>query len=147
MNSVELINSLQKLEQDQKPIWGKMTPHHMVEHLYKTVQASINEITLKIYSEESRIPVFKKLFFGERPFPKEFMNPAVGPDLLPLQFDNLKTAIVELDKVIDRYNKYFENNVSVKTIHPIFGYLTKEEWDLFHQKHFKHHLSQFGISD
>jgi len=147
MNSVELINSLQKLEQDQKPIWGKMTPHHMVEHLYKTVQASINEITLKIYSEERRIPVFKKLFFGERPFPKEFMNPAVGPDLLPLEFDNLKTAIVELDKVIIRYNKYFENNVSVKTIHPIFGYLTKEEWDLFHQKHFKHHLSQFGISD
>jgi hypothetical protein len=147
MNSVELINSLQKLEQDQKPIWGKMTPHHMVEHLYKTVQASINEITLKIYSEERKIPVFKKLFFGERPFPKEFMNPAVGPDLLPLQFDNLKTAIVELDKVINRYNKYFENNVSVKTIHPIFGYLTKEEWDLFHQKHFKHHLSQFGISD
>jgi len=147
MNSVELINSLQKLEQDQKPIWGKMTPHHMVEHLYKTVQASINEITLKIYSEERRIPVFKKLFFGDRPFPKEFMNPAVGPDLLPLQFDNLKTAIFELDKVINRYNKYFENNVSVKTIHPIFGYLTKDEWDLFHQKHFKHHLSQFGISD
>ena len=147
MNSVELIKSLQKLEQDQKPIWGKMTPHHMVEHLYKTVQASINEITLKIYSEERRIPVIKKLFFGERPFPKEFMNPAVGPDLLPLQFDNLKSAIVELDKVIKRYNKYFEDNLSVKTIHPIFGYLTKEEWDLFHQKHFKHHLSQFGISD
>jgi hypothetical protein len=147
MNSTEIINSLHQLKDEQKPLWGKMTPHHMVEHLYKTVQTSINEITLKIYSEERRIPVFKKLFFGDRPFPKEFMNPAVGPDLLPLQFENLKTAVVELEKIIARYNKFFQNNLTVKTIHPIFGYLTKEEWDVFHQKHFKHHLSQFGISD
>jgi len=147
MNSRNFIESLQNLNADQKPLWGKMTAQHMVEHLYKTVQASINEITLKIYSEERRIPVFKKLFFGDRPFPKEFMNPAVGPDLLPLQFENLKTAIVELEKIIARYNKFFEINLTVKTIHPIFGYLTKEEWDVFHQKHFKHHLSQFGISD
>jgi len=64
MNSRNFIESLQNLNADQKPLWGKMTAQHMVEHLYKTVQASINEITLKIYSEERRIPVFKKLFFA-----------------------------------------------------------------------------------
>jgi hypothetical protein len=147
MNSVDIINSLQKLKEDQKPIWGKMTPQHMVEHLYKTIQASINEITLKIYSEERRIPVFKKLFFGDRPFPKEFMNPAIGPDLLALEFSDLQSAIEELENIFIRYEKFFNENSDIKTIHPVFGLLTKDEWDTFHQKHFKHHLSQFGLSD
>ena len=82
MNSAEIFKSLNKLQKDQMPLWGKMTPQHMVEHLYKTVQASINEITLNIYTEEKKIPILKRLFLGERPLPKEFMNPAIGPDLI-----------------------------------------------------------------
>jgi len=136
-----------RLNADQKPLWGKMTPQHMVEHLYKTVRASINEIELNVYTEERKIPVLKKLFLGERPLPKEFMNPAIGPELLQLEFEDLNNAINELKNVMQRYEQFFINNPSIKTAHPIFGYLSKEEWDTFHQKHFKHHLSQFGISD
>jgi oxepin-CoA hydrolase/3-oxo-5,6-dehydrosuberyl-CoA semialdehyde dehydrogenase len=54
---------------------------------------------------------------------------------------------MELESVLKRYDQFFKSNPSIKTVHPIFGYLTKEEWDTFHQKHFKHHLSQFGIPD
>ena len=143
----ETINSLKRLIPDQKSLWGKMTPQHMVEHLYKTVQASINEIELPIYSEERKIPVLKKLFMGERPFPKEFINPAIGPDLMILEFKNLEEAKLELENVISRYERFFENNPDAKTVHPVFGLLTKQEWDIFHRKHFKHHLSQFGLSD
>lgn len=136
-----------QLTPDQKPLWGKMTAQHMVEHLYKTFQASINEIALKNFSEERKIPVLKRLFFGDRDLPKEFMNPAIGPDLLKLEFEDMSTAIKELENVLIRYEKFFEANPSVKTIHPIFGQLDKSEWDSFHLKHFKHHLSQFGLSD
>ena len=65
MNSTGIIESLKNLKADQKPLWGKMTPQHMVEHLYKTVQASINEISIKIYSEERRIPVLKRNFYAD----------------------------------------------------------------------------------
>jgi len=147
MNVVGKINHLYKLNKTQKPLWGKMTPQHMVEHLYKAVQSSINEIKFNIYSEESKIPVFKRIFLGNRPLPKEFMNPAIGPDLIPLEFADLKQAIEELKKAIERYNQFFKNYPSIKTIHPVFGYLSKEEWDIFHQKHFTHHLSQFGLTD
>lgn len=147
MNSDELINKLTLLNAVQSPLWGKMTPQHMVEHLYKSVQASISEITLDIYSDERKIQVLKKMFLGDRPLPKEFMNPAIGPELMNLEFDDLSSAIKELENVLARYEKYFSSNSTAKTIHPIFGYLTKEEWDIFHKKHFKHHLSQFGISD
>jgi oxepin-CoA hydrolase/3-oxo-5,6-dehydrosuberyl-CoA semialdehyde dehydrogenase len=147
LNFLEIEKLLSQLTSDQKPLWGKMTPQHMVEHLNKTVQSSINEIVLKVYTEERKIPVLKRLFFGDRELPKEFMNPAIGPELMQLEFENLDNAIVELRNVLERYDKFFDDNPSAKTIHPIFGLLDKAEWDSFHQKHFKHHLSQFGLSD
>jgi oxepin-CoA hydrolase/3-oxo-5,6-dehydrosuberyl-CoA semialdehyde dehydrogenase len=147
MNFSEIEILLTQLKPDQKPLWGKMTPQHMVEHLYKTIQSSINEIILKVYTEERKIPVLKRLFFGDRELPKEFMNPAIGPELRQLEFEDLDRAIIELKNVLQRYDKFFKDNPSVKTIHPIFGLLDRAEWDSFHQKHFKHHLSQFGISD
>jgi oxepin-CoA hydrolase/3-oxo-5,6-dehydrosuberyl-CoA semialdehyde dehydrogenase len=147
MNLIDKIESLKKLKADQLPSWGKMTPQHMVEHLYKTLQASINEINLNIFTEERKIPVLKKLFFGDRPLPKEFMNPAIGPDLMELEFKDLNTALVELENILTRYEQFFKDYPELKTMHPVFGYLTKPEWDIFHQKHFKHHLSQFGLSD
>jgi hypothetical protein len=144
---IEKINLFTKLKENQKPLWGKMTPQHMVEHLNKAIQASINEIYLNVFTEERKIPAIKKLFLGERPLPKEFMNPAIGPDLLPLEFTDLNSAIKELEKVIKRYDQFFTDNPLIKTPHPVFGHLIKEEWDIFHQKHFTYHLAQFGLSD
>jgi hypothetical protein len=147
MNLLEKTEWLKKLKADQKPLWGKMTPQHMVEHLYKAMQASINEISLNIFTEERKIPVLKRLFLGEKALPKEFMNPAIGPDLMELEFKNMEAATLELKNILERYERFFENNPDIKTAHPTFGYLTKKEWDVFHQKHFIHHFSQFGLSD
>jgi hypothetical protein len=147
MNLLERIELLKGLKANQKPLWGKMTPQHMVEHLYKAMQASINEISLNIFTEERKIPVLKRLFLGEKALPKEFMNPAIGPDLMALEFKNMEAATLELENILERYEQFFENNPDIKTAHPTFGYLTKKEWDVFHQKHFIHHFSQFGLSD
>jgi len=147
MNLLEKTEWLKKLKADQKPLWGKMTPQHMVEHLYKAIQASINEISLNIFTEERKIPVLKRLFLGEKALPKEFMNPTIGPDLMELEFKNMEAATLELKNILERYERFFENNPDIKTAHPTFGYLTKKEWDVFHQKHFIHHFSQFGLSD
>ena len=147
MNLLEKIELLKRLKADQKPLWGKMTPQHMVEHLYKAMQASVNEISLNIFTEERKIPVLKRLFLGEKALPKEFINPAIGPGLMELEFKNMEAATLELQNILERYERFFENNPDIKTAHPTFGYLTKKEWDVFHQKHFIHHFSQFGLSD
>jgi len=147
MNLLEKIESLKMLKADQKPLWGKMTPQHMVEHLYKALQASINEINLNIFTEERKIPVLKRLFLGSKALPKEFMNPSIGPDLMKLEFEDLISAIKELGNMLIKYEQFFESNPTIKTAHPVFGNLTKAEWDIFHQKHFIHHFSQFDIPD
>ena len=63
------------------------------------------------------------------------MNPAIGADLMKLEFKDLNAAIMELENILIRYEQYFKDNPGIKTAHPVFGHLTKAEWDIFHQKH------------
>jgi oxepin-CoA hydrolase/3-oxo-5,6-dehydrosuberyl-CoA semialdehyde dehydrogenase len=51
----------------------------------------------------------------------------------------------KLKSEIDDYEIFFENYPGAKPVNVTFGELNKEEWDVFHQKHFTHHLSQFGL--
>ena len=48
-------------------------------------------------------------------------------------------------KTIDDYILFFENNPGAIPVNVTFGELNKEEWIVFHKKHFTHHLSQFGL--
>jgi oxepin-CoA hydrolase/3-oxo-5,6-dehydrosuberyl-CoA semialdehyde dehydrogenase len=60
MISNEKLNKLYSLKPDHKPLWGKMTTQHMIEHLYKSIQASINEITLNVFTEEKKFQYLKE---------------------------------------------------------------------------------------
>ena len=57
----------------------------------------------------------------------------------------------ELDKLkagFKQFRKYyFEENPDATFINLTFGELDKTEWDVFHEKHFKHHFNQFGLYD
>jgi len=66
------------------------------EHLYKSLQASINEIEMKIFTEERKIPVFKNYFSGSFTA-KRIHESCHCPDLIDLEFENLDTAIKELE--------------------------------------------------
>ena len=147
MNSVGIIESLKNLSADQKPLWGKMTAQHMVEHLIWTLQCSNGKLKLDCYTSPERLPILKRFLLSNKPLPQLFVNPAIGPDLLPLQYSNLEEAKSELNREIEDYYIYFDENPEALTVNPIFGKLNKEEWDILHKKHFTLHLSQFGISD
>ena len=77
--------------------------------------------------------------------PKLFVNPVIGEDLLPLEYSSLEEAIDKLTNEIDDYVSFFENNPNANLVNVTFGELNKKEWDVFHKKHFTHHLSQFGM--
>ena len=147
MKSERIIESLNKLTPDQKPLWGKMTAQHMVEHLIWTVQCSNGRLKLDCYTTPERLPILKRFLMSNKPLPQLFVNPAIGPDLLPLKYSNLEEAKRELEREIEYYNKYFNENPEALTVNPIFGKLNKKEWNILHEKHFALHLSQFGISD
>jgi hypothetical protein len=141
-NYLKLLN---ELDPHQKPLWGKMTPQHMVEHLIIAVQMSNGKLKLECINPPEKNPTLKRFLMSSRPMPKLFVNPVIGEDLRPLECSSLEESIGKLKKEIDDYVLFFENNSGAKSVNANFGELNKEEWDVFHQKHFTHHLSQFGL--
>ena len=139
------LNNLNQLEQNIKPLWGKMTPQHMIEHLIMAVKMGNGKLSVNCFSPEDRLPILKKILLSERPLPHNFINPIIGEDLLPLEFDSIDTAKQKLADEIKDYYKYFEENPKAILTNATFGNLNKHEWDVFHRKHFTHHLAQFGL--
>ena len=142
---LQKIDLLKDFDNNTKPLWGKMTPQHMIEHLISTLQIAIGELKVECFNPPEKLPVLKKFLMSSRPLPKDFINPVIGPDLLPLKYSNLSEAISVLQNYIEKYYEYFEINPDSITTNPTFGGLNKSEWDVFNEKHFAHHLSQFGL--
>ncbi|MCS5491947.1 DUF1569 domain-containing protein [Algoriphagus limi] len=146
MNSQSIKTQLENLKADQKPDFGKMTPQHMVEHLTLTVKISSDRIKIPFFEPSNKQLEMKRMLLGtEMDFPKEIKFPNDPGELLPLRFTDLDTAKTKLLQSLEEFEKFFIQNPKAKTMHPVLGELNKEEWDRFHQKHFTHHFSQFGI--
>ena len=142
---LQKIDSLKNLQPDTKAVWGKMTPQHMVEHLIAAFQMSTGELTVECFNPPEKLPVLKKFLLSNRPLPKDFVNPIIGPDLHPLKFSNLNDAVTVLENTINKYYSFFENNPDAVFTNPTFGDLNGNEWEAFHKKHTTHHLLQFGL--
>ncbi len=141
----EKINILKQLKSDTKPIWGKMTAQHMVEHLILAVKSGNGSLTFECTTPVEKLPLLKRFLFSEKPFPKNYINPSIGKNLRPLEFENLDSAIKSLKTETDKFYILFKNNKGTKLINPTYGELNFEEWVQFHKRHFDHHLLQFGL--
>ncbi|MBI5729690.1 MAG: DUF1569 domain-containing protein [Ignavibacteriales bacterium] len=142
---IDKIKLLVNLRSDTKQLWGKMTAQHMVEHLILAVRTSNSKLNIGCFNPPEKIPTLKRFLMSGRPLPKEFINPLIGEGLLPLEYENLEEAKLVLEKELEDYYKYFEEHPDATLLNPTFGELNKNEWDVFHEKHFTHHLSQFGL--
>lgn len=141
----QFLKQIEVLKKDDIALWGKMTPQHMVEHLILAVKMSNGKLNLECFNPPEKIPALKRFLMSSRPLPKLFINPVIGAELFPLENSSLGEAKEKLKEEIDNYNSFFQNNTNAKTMNVTFGELNKEEWDVFHKKHFEHHLSQFGL--
>jgi hypothetical protein len=144
-NISSYLTSIRSLNKDSVPSWGNMKAQQMVEHLLNVVKISTEKIEISLGSDEKKLPTLKKILMSNRPFPKGFSNPAIGSNLPPLVYSNLAESIDQLENEISYYYEFFEKFPAKKTLNPTFGFLNKEEWDKFHEKHFIHHLTQFSL--
>ena len=141
----QYINRLEALHKDKEPLWGSMRAQQMVEHLVMAVQMSYGKLNVKCYTPKERIPILKRFLTSEKPLPKNFDNPALKDIDLTLMFPSLEIAVSQLKNEIEIYESVFYENPGLLSMHPTFGELNKSEWNIFHKKHFTHHLSQFGL--
>ncbi len=147
MNSENIKNRIKVLSEESQALFGIMTPQHMVEHLTITMKLSSARIKLPDFEpNEKQLAQKDALLNTTLDFPKGIKAPGSTGELPDLKMKDLEMAKEKLVASVEEFNSYFENNPDAKTVHPRFGSLNHSEWQRFHQKHFTHHLGQFGIS-
>ena len=144
------LSPLKNLTETIKPVWGIMTPQHMVEHLTLAIQSSTGKIVFdRFITPADKLAIAKRFLHSSRPLPKLFVNEVIseviGEGLIPLVNSDLSSAIKELKIEVEYFDEYFTRNPEAKPINATFGPLDHDEWIVFHNKHFTHHLTQFGL--
>jgi oxepin-CoA hydrolase/3-oxo-5,6-dehydrosuberyl-CoA semialdehyde dehydrogenase len=146
LSTPQIQRSLEMLQDDAKPLFGKMTAQHMVEHLTITLKLSIGKIKYPPFTpSDGALKAKNNLLFTELEMGMGMTPPNDTGELYPLKYPNLEKAKEALLQAWDEFIAYYEKNDAVSQVHPRFGYLNKDEWDRFHFKHTMHHFKQFGI--
>jgi oxepin-CoA hydrolase/3-oxo-5,6-dehydrosuberyl-CoA semialdehyde dehydrogenase len=144
-NTIE--NYLDKLTKDTKPVWGTMTPQHMVEHLEFTFKiASGENQDFEVSTPENILEKVHDSLYNHKQMPRNFDAPSfLEKDIEKLQHNNLSEAKQKLFESYDKFVAYFHKNPESTIKNVVFGHLNKFEWDLFQTKHINHHFEQFGL--
>ncbi|MEZ5009150.1 MAG: hypothetical protein R2753_13450 [Chitinophagales bacterium] len=142
----ESIDLLKTLQSNMQPLWGMMTPQHMIEHLIFIYENSIGEREVKLLVEEEKLPKFQAFLRSNYGFSQNFKFGMLPEnELVPLKYDSIEEAIIELENYIKKFFEMVDSDSFLFMMHPYYGKLNKEDAILFQFKHTMHHLMQFGL--
>ena len=141
-NREELRKLLSALNPETAPLWGKMKPQQMVEHLINQVEWTNGKriATCDRTPEEAEKRKNMMIYTGAE-IPKNLFV-----EELPVRYryKNIPEAIDQLMNELDDFDRYFKTPGAI-SVHAGFGPMTYNEWVIWHGKHFTHHLKQFGL--
>lgn len=140
-----LSQAISSLDEDTEAQWGEMSAQHMVEHLVFAFRMSTGRLEVRCQTTDEKLDRMQAFLSLNRAMPKGFTNPVTGDKLLELQYDSMDQAKKALEKEVQYYLSYYEDNPDATHTNPMFGELDAEGWQKFHFKHCFHHLSQFGL--
>jgi hypothetical protein len=127
--------------------WGKMNFQQMVEHVTDFFKVSSNKIQMPLVTPVEHLPKYREFLLSDKVFRENTKAPAsvLSEEPLPIRNAELSVAISKLEKQVNDFVTYFQDNAGAKTSHPVFGELDFEDWILLHYKHVTHHARQFGL--
>lgn len=140
----ELINRINKLTKDTKPLWGKMTVAQMLAHCCITYQYVYEPQNFKkpnFFISWILKAFVKKNVVNEIPYKH---NLQTGPDFIikdDRDFEKEKPKLILfLQRSQQDGEKFYNGKESFS-----FGKLDVSEWNNMFYKHINHHLTQFGV--
>ena len=147
INRQTIENYLNQLSEETKPLWGNMTPQHMLEHLEYSTRISSGEIQdIEFSTPEKIMEKVHATLYNYRKMPRNFGAPErLEQELKQLKHDSLDTAKTKLLEAYDDFEAYFKEHPDATLKNIVFGDLNRYEWNLFHRKHYNHHFEQFGL--
>ncbi|MEZ5307758.1 MAG: DUF1569 domain-containing protein [Pyrinomonadaceae bacterium] len=137
----EILDRIDALEADLKPLWGTMGPAQAMEHCSRALEMAMGKRVIKQKLLFKLISwYYKESFLGEKEFPK---NSPTGPDFIVADQPDLAMVTEKTRNLISEFAGMGARGVD-GNIHGFFGALTGEQWGVTQYKHFDHHLRQFG---
>lgn len=139
----EIINRIDELHPDSKPMWGKMNVSQMLAHCIMPVRVALGEHKLgqsligRLLGKRFKNKMLKEDYVFDKNLPtdKSFVI-RTTPDF----YENQK-ALKDVIQVFFTADK----NEMASRAHPFFGRMTADEWGNIGYKHLDHHLRQFGV--
>ena len=138
-NYQQIVTVIKNLEADRKPQWGKLTSKRLIAHLIDSFSFAIGHKKLEM--KGSIMPKFLMKWmtiYSPMPWPKGIKVP---DDFFEYQAENLDEDKTKLIKLIDEFIALPESHT---TEHPLFGRMSKKDWDHLSLRHLKHHFRQFS---
>lgn len=136
------IQRVQNLSPESKPLWGTMNTAQMLTHCKIVLQSALGEVKLKrVWIGLLLGQRFKKIILGTTGFGKNI------PTLREAKIKDEHVFEVEQQNVIRLLERFASGGEQIlrTRVHPFFGKMSPEEWDVFEAKHLDHHLRQFGV--
>ncbi|MDP9077721.1 MAG: hypothetical protein M3O71_09890 [Bacteroidota bacterium] len=138
----ELRERLEMLRLEKKPLWGKMNPRQMVEHLVDEVTWTNGKKNREYAISPEEAEKGKQIMiYSDVILPKNYYAGDLPGYFI---YPTLERAIAQLFTELDDFDSCF-TIPGTTAMHPLFGPLNYEEWLIWQGKHFSHHLKQFDL--
>lgn len=80
------------LDVDSKPLWGKMTTQHIVQHLIWAFRLSTGKFKVVCKTPTQLLERARRFLYDDRATPHDFKSPLIGEDPLPFEYPNFSEA-------------------------------------------------------
>jgi hypothetical protein len=141
-NRAELHRLLRALDPQTVPLWGKMKPQQMVEHLVDQVEwTNGKKIPTCDRPADEAYQGKMQMIYTDAEIPKNVFLENLPENYI---YPNIEAAINALMLELDAFDQYFKEPCTT-AIHGGFGPMNYKEWLIWHGKHFAHHFKQFGL--
>ena len=141
----EYLPLLDRINPDQHPNWGVLSPQGMIEHMTDSIGIGWKRVQYPLQYPEEIVSKSKAFMLSDKPFKPGTKNSLMSEAPEPLRCIDLNGAKEELKGEIGQFLTYWKENPGEKVTNPFFGDLNYTEWLHLLHKHALHHLKQFGI--
>lgn len=138
----DLLADAERLAGQDVQVLGNWSLAQIVDHLGRSLDASIDGIGFEL--------PWPMRVFGSLVFKNKYLNVEIPPGFKigkNVQAKFMPESSVEVTAALDRLRKAIERckTEPTRAFHPLFGNLSREDWDKFSLRHAEMHMS-FALS-
>ncbi|MBS1644799.1 MAG: hypothetical protein JST36_07145 [Bacteroidetes bacterium] len=142
----ELVPLLASIAENQTPLWGKMKPQQMVEHMSDSLRQANGRDLMVCVTPAEQLPKMQAFLRSDKPFKENTPNTLMPDTPAPCRHSQMNDALQELQGELDEFFRVFSLAPSRMITNPFFGDLNFNDWTQLLCKHALHHLRQFGVA-